>query len=237
MPRIAVLAVLLLSTAASAAAQATTTPAAPKLLTPAQARAALRNPAHPAWRAKAPDTVHFDVTTSKGAFVVELIREWAPAGVDRFFNLARTGYFDDSRFFRVIPFFVAQFGIAGDPRVATLWGSRRLPVDSVRGTNARGTLSYAQYAPDRRTTNVFVNLRDNTSLDSLGFAPIGRVIEGMEVVDSLYSGYGERPAAAAPIGDPRRLYGESNRYLDAVFPLLDRIVTVAVRPPRPPVVP
>ena len=198
-------------------------------LTAAQRRAALRNPAAAFWRTRAPDTVALDVETSRGPFTVELVREWAPRGVDRFYNLARAGYFDDSRFFRVVPFYVAQFGIAGDPAVAAAWRSRRIAPDSVRASNLRGTLAFAQYTRTDRTTNVFINLQDNVALDSLGFAPIGRVIQGMEVVDSLFPGYGELPAMAAPFGNPRRLYAESNRYLDEEFPKLDRIVAIRVR--------
>jgi cyclophilin family peptidyl-prolyl cis-trans isomerase len=203
--------------------------AASAQLTAAQRRAVLRNPSHPFWKARAPDTVSLDVETSRGTFTIELVREWAPAGADRFYNLARAGYFDDSRFFRVVPWYIAQFGIAGNPAVAAVWRSRTLPVDSVRASNLRGAVSFAQYTRTDRTTNVFINLRDNVALDSLGFAPIGRVIQGMEVVDSLYSGYGEIPAMPAPLGNPRRLYRESNRYLDQEFPKLDRIVAITVR--------
>jgi cyclophilin family peptidyl-prolyl cis-trans isomerase len=202
---------------------------APPPLTPAQQRALLRDPARPFWRTKAPDSVTLEVETSRGSLTIELVRAWAPAGVDRFYNLARAGYFDDSRFFRVVPGYIAQFGIAGDPAVARLWNRRRLPADSVRGSNVRGVVSFAQYTRTDRTTNVFINLRDNLSLDTLGFAPIGRVIQGMEVADSLFAGYGEMPAMAEPLGNPKRLYGESNRYLDEEFPKLDRIVRISVR--------
>jgi peptidyl-prolyl cis-trans isomerase A (cyclophilin A) len=199
-------------------------------LTATQRRAVLLDPTRAFWTTRAPATLTADVETSRGTFTVELIREWAPAGVDRFYNLARAGYFDDSRFFRVISGFVAQFGIAGNPAIATLWSRRRLPADSVRERNLRGAITYAQFKPTDRTTNLFINLRDNPDLDSLGFAPIGRVAQGMDVVDSLYAGYGEFPAAAAPLGNPKRLYGESNRYLDEAFPKLDRIVKITIRP-------
>ena len=200
-------------------------------MTAAQRRAVLMNPANAFWRAKAPDTVQLDVETSRGTFTVELLREWAPRGVDRFYNLARAGYYDDTRFFRVVPWYIAQFGLASTPAITNAWRTRKLPMDSVRGSNARGTLSFAQYDPRDRTTNVFINLRDNPSLDSLGFAPIGRVVGGLDaVVDSLYGGYGEIPAMAAPLGNPRRLYAEGNRYLDKEFPRLDRIVGITVRP-------
>jgi peptidyl-prolyl cis-trans isomerase A (cyclophilin A) len=200
-------------------------------LTAAQKRAALGNPTASFWKTHAPDTVVADVETSKGTFTVEMIRAWAPVGVDRFYNLARAGYYDDSRFFRVVFRFVAQFGIAGNPTVASLWAGQRIARDSVRTSNARGTIAFAQARPTDRTTNLFVNLRDNANLDPMGFAPIGRVVQGMEVVDSLYSGYGDIPSSEPPLGNPRRLFGESNRYLDAEFPKLDRLVKITIRAP------
>ncbi|MFN8580391.1 MAG: peptidylprolyl isomerase [Gemmatimonadaceae bacterium] len=214
--------------AASVLAQAPTARQAE--MTAASRRAILRDPSRPFWKAKAPDTVAVDFQTSRGTFTVELVRAQAPNGVDRFYNLARAGYFDDSRFFRVVPFFVAQFGIAGDPAVARLWSLRRIPADSVRASNTRGTLTFAQNTPKDRTTNLFFNLRDNVALDSLGFAPIGRVVQGMEVVDSLYSAYGEMPVSKPPLGNPQRLYNESNRYMDKRYPKLDRIVSITIRP-------
>jgi peptidyl-prolyl cis-trans isomerase A (cyclophilin A) len=210
--------------AASAASTATPT-------TPAARRATLLDPARAFWRARAPETFLALFETSKGSFTVEVVRALAPNGADRFYNLARVGYFDDSRFYRVLPRFVAQFGIAGDPRIANLWGTRPIPADSVRERNVRGTVSYAQFKPSDRTTNLFVNLRDNTALDTMGFAPIGRVIAGMEVVDSLHAGYGEFPTMAAPMGDPKRLYAEPNKYLDERFPNLDRILRITVSVP------
>ena len=166
----------------------------------------------------APATFTADIETSRGTITIELTRAWAANGVDRFYNLARSGYFDDSRFFRVLFGFVAQFGIAGDPAVANLWGRRTIPADSAREHNTRGTLSYAQFKPSDRTTNVFINLRDNPNLDTLKFAPIGRVIQGME------------PISDPPLGNPKRLYAESNRYLDEKYPKLDRIVKITIRP-------
>lgn len=209
--------------------QGAPTATTPKALTAPQKRAILRNPAHPFWRTRAPDTAVFDVTTSRGTMTLELIRAWAPHGVDRFYNLARAGFYDDTRVYRVVVFFIAQFGIAADPMVNNIWGSRKLPVDSVRTSNTRGTISFAQYNPSNRTTNVFINVSENAGLDTLGFAPIGRVTQGMEVADSLYPGYGEMPASPPPLGNPRRLYAETNRYLDAEFPKLDRIVSVVLR--------
>ena len=197
--------------------------------TAAQRRAILSSPTNAFWSTRAPDTVRADIQTSKGTITVELLRAWAPHGVDRFYNLARAGYYDDSRFYRVVYGFVAQFGIAGNPATARLWSQQRIRADSARTPNARGTLSFAQSKPSDRTTNVFINLADNKSLDSLGFAPIGRVVEGMEVADSLYSLYGEVTMAPPPIGDPARLYRESNKYMDAEYPKLDRIVRITIR--------
>lgn len=198
--------------------------------TAAQRRALLLDPTRPFWSTRAPATVTADIETSRGTITVELVREWAPHGVDRFNNLARAGYFDDSRFFRVLPGFIAQFGIAGDPAIANLWGSRTLRADSVREHNVRGTLAYAQFKPTDRTTNVFINLRDNPNLDTLGFAPIGRVVQGMDVADSLTSIYGELPVSDPPLGDAKRLYRESNKYMDSKYPKLDRILKITVRP-------
>jgi cyclophilin family peptidyl-prolyl cis-trans isomerase len=199
--------------------------------TAAQKRAALRNPSSAFWKTKAPDTVTADMETSRGPVTIQLIREWAPHGVDRFYNLARAGYFDDSRFYRVIIGFVAQFGVAGNPTIATLWASQKIPADSVREHNVRGAISFAQYKPTDRNTNLFVNLSDNPKLDTLGFAPIGRVTSGMEVLDSLYFMYGDVASSPPPLGDPARLYRESNKYLDAKYPKMDRLIKITVRPP------
>lgn len=193
-------------------------------------RTLLRNPAAAFWSAPAPDSAVIELTTSKGVIAIMLHRAWAPAGVDRVYNLARGGFFDDSRFYRVVATYIAQFGLAGDPLIAQRWRSRRLPVDSMRTTNARGTLTFAQTSPRDRSTDLFINLRDNPKLDTLRFVPVGKVIEGMEVADALFFGYGDLPSSPPPLGNPRRFYGEANRYLDKEFPKLDRIVSVRVRP-------
>lgn len=224
MRTVMLVAVLTLTTAPLLDAQA------PSPLTAAQKRAALLDPTKSLWSTRAPATVTLDVETTRGTISIELVREWAPAGVDRFYNLARAGYYDDSRFYRVIYGYITQFGIAGEPRVANLWSRRKIPADPVREQNLRGTISYAQFKPTDRTTNVFINLRDNLQLDTLNFAPFGRVVQGMDVADSLYAFYGEFPSAAAPLGNPKRLYGESNKYLDEKFPLLDKIVKITIRP-------
>jgi len=212
-----------------APAQAVSRPPQTAPLTPAQRQAMLRAPSSAFWSTRAPDTVTADIQTSRGTITVELLREWAPHGVDRFYNLARAGYFDDSRFYRVVYAFVAQFGIAGDAAIARLWSQQKLRPDSARTPNARGTIAYAQTKPTDRNTNLFINLADNRSLDSLGFTPIGRVVQGMEVADSLYSRYGEMTMADPPFGDGKRLYRESNKYMDAEYPKLDRILKVTIR--------
>jgi peptidyl-prolyl cis-trans isomerase A (cyclophilin A) len=183
-------------------------------------------PTDPYWSTRAPDTVLVDIETTRGPITVELRRAWAPHGVDRVYNLARAGYFDDSRFYRVVDGFVAQFGLAGDPAIAGVWNRVTLPPDARRASNARGTVTFAQFKPDDRTTNLFINLGDNSRLDALGFAPIGRVVKGMAVADRLYAGYGERPMAKA---NTKRAYDESNAFLDARYPKLDRIRKVTVR--------
>ena len=187
---------------------------------------ALYWPTDPFWATRAPDTVVVDIETTRGPITVVLRRAWAPHGVDRAYNLARAGYFDDSRFYRVVDGFVAQFGLAGDPTIARLWSEQPLPPDPRRASNTRGTVSFAQFKPDDRTTNLFINLRDNPRLDALGFAPIGRVVKGMAIADRLYAGYGERPMAPA---NTARLYGQANAFLDARYPKLDRIRKVTVR--------
>ena len=201
-------------------------PAPDAPLDSARRRSLLYWPTDPFWATRAPDTVLVDIETTRGPITVALRRAWAPHGVDRAYNLARAGYFDDSRFYRVVGGFVAQFGLAGDPDVAGVWRRETLPPDARRASNARGTVTFAQHAPDGRTTTLFINLRDNRRLDALGFAPIGRVVKGMAVADRLYAGYGERPMAKA---NTTRVYGESNAFLDAKYPKLDRIRKVTVR--------
>lgn len=195
---------------------------------PADRRAILLHPEHAFWRTRAPDTVRTRFETSKGVFVVETYRAWAPRGVDRFYNLARSGFFDDSRFFRVVPDFVAQFGIAGDPAVATVWRDAPIPDDPHRERNVRGTIAFAMRRPDDRRTQLYINLRDNPRIDPDGFAVLGRVVEGMDVVDRLHAGYGERAGGGVRAGRQERLFAEGNAYLDANFPQLDRLMRATV---------
>jgi peptidyl-prolyl cis-trans isomerase A (cyclophilin A) len=178
----------------------------------------LANPA--ALTEKAPATYKATFDTSKGVFVIEVHRDWAPNGADRFYNLVKNGFYDNARFFRVMSDFMAQFGINGDPKVSASWRGARIKDDPVRQSNKRGYITYATSGPDSRTTQVFINFRDNSGLDPQGFAPFGQVVLGMNVVDSLYSSYGEGP----PRGrgpDQGRLQMEGNAYLAKEFPQLD----------------
>ncbi len=198
--------------------------------TTAEKQAVLNDVRLPFWSMKAPATFVADLETSKGKISIEFTRAWAPHGVDRFYNLARAGYYDDTRFYRVVAGFVAQFGVAADPAFANYWGRQTIKPDSVVEHNVRGTVAYAQFKPTDRSTNVFINLRDSPNLDTLGFAPIGRVIEGMEVADSLNARYGDLPISDPPLGDPKRLYRETNKYMDAKYPQMDRIIRITIRP-------
>ena len=194
----------------------------------AAARAALMNPRHKWWGEPAPDVFRVKFETSKGTFIVECHRDWAPRGVDRFYNLTRAGFFDDSRFFRVRAGFIAQFGIPGDPRVAAVWQAQAMPDDPVRQSNARGFVAYAMTGPNARTTQLFINLGDNARLDKEGFAPIGKVVEGMEVVDRLYAGYGEEAGGGMRGGKQGELFKGGNAYLDREFPKLDKLLRATV---------
>lgn len=179
---------------------------------------------------RAPNLYRVRFETSRGAFVVEVHRSWAPRGADRFHQLVSSGFFDNTRFFRVVTSFMVQFGAHGDPAVNAAWEKLNIPDDSVAQSNTRGRLTFAMAsAPNSRTTQVFINLIDNTQLDAMGFAPIGQVIEGMEVVDALYAGYGDSPPAGfGP--DQNRIMAEGNAYLEREFPKLDFIRTARLVP-------
>jgi cyclophilin family peptidyl-prolyl cis-trans isomerase len=170
------------------------------------------------------------IETSKGSFVLEVNRQWAPRGAERFLELVRTGFFDDSRFFRVREKYIAQFGIAGDPAVTRKWKDRYFPDDSVRASNLRGTFAFAMTGPNLRNTQIYINLVDNVQLDAQGFSPVGRVVEGMDVVDRIYSGYGEDAGGGLRLGKQQKMLEEGNRHLDANFPKLDRLVRASVVP-------
>jgi peptidyl-prolyl cis-trans isomerase A (cyclophilin A) len=173
---------------------------------------------------EAPANFRVRFETSKGAFVLEAHRAWSPRGADRLYQLVQSGFFDNTRFFRALTGFMVQFGIHGEPAVNAAWERLPIPDDSVAHSNARGTMSFATSGPATRTTQVFINLVDNASLDAMGFSPVGAVIEGMAVVDSLYAGYGEgAPSGFGP--DQMRIMSEGNAYLEREFPKLDFIRT------------
>lgn len=176
---------------------------------------------------KAPATYNVKFETTKGDVLIKVTRSWAPNGADRFYNLVKIGYFDDTAFFRVLPGFMAQFGISGNPEVNRIWKNSQVPDDPVKESNRRGYLTFATAGPDTRTTQLFINFADNSRLDGQGFAPIGRVVEGMEVVDSIYSGYGE----GAPQGKgPKQEFIQAggNEYLKKFFPKVDYIKKASV---------
>jgi cyclophilin family peptidyl-prolyl cis-trans isomerase len=168
-----------------------------------------------------PDSFRVAFTTSRGTFVVEARRAWAPNGVDRFHALVGEGFFDENRFYRVLPGFIAQFGANDDKKRNEQWEAKPIPDDPAREKNRRGTVSFANLGPGTRTHQLFINLKDNASLDAQGFTPIGRVVEGMAVADSLYDEYGEIPKyhLIATLG---------NKYLARMFPKLDYITTARI---------
>lgn len=191
------------------------------LTLPAFAQSAnLANPS--ALRETAPATYKVRFETSKGAFVVDVTREWAPNGADRFYNLVKNGFYDGVRFFRVLDGFMAQFGINGDPKISAAWREARIPDDPVKQSNRRGFITYAMAGPNTRTSQLFINYGDNSALDRQGFSPFGQVSSGMNVVDALYSGYGEgAPRGKGP--DQGRVQMEGNAYLAKNFPQLDYV--------------
>ena len=198
----------------------------------AQTWAQATSPQHPAPRlslmvpsamtAQAPATFKAKFTTTKGDFVVEVTRAWAPLGADRFYNLVKNHFFDGASFFRVLPGFVAQFGLSPRPEVSRVWAAANIKDDPVKQSNLTGYLTFATAGPNTRTTQLFINLADNRNLDSMGFAPFGKVVEGMDVVEKFYSGYGEgAPGGNGP--DQGRITNEGKAYLDKSFPRLDSI--------------
>ena len=181
--------------------------------------AKLRNPAQ--LKDTAPATFKAKFDTSAGTFVVEAHREWAPKGVDRFYNLVKNGFYDDCRFFRVVPNFVAQFGINGNPSIQAVWRNANLTDDPVKHGNTKGTVVFATAGPNTRTTQLFINLKDNSGLDRQGFAAFGEVVQGMDVVEKITSQYRERPQQA-------EIQARGNAYLKAEFPKMDYIKTAKI---------
>ena len=175
----------------------------------------------------APDTFLVSMQTNKGRIVLQTVRAWSPRGADRFYSLVGDKFYDGAKFFRVLPNFMAQFGIAANPAVNAKWAERKIPDDPVIESNRRGFVSYATSGPNTRSAQLFINKRDNSRLDRMGFTPFARVIEGMDVVDSLYMGYGEgAPQGNGPQQDSIEKQG--NAYLNRGFPRLDSIVTARV---------
>jgi peptidyl-prolyl cis-trans isomerase A (cyclophilin A) len=173
---------------------------------------------------QAPETFKARFDTSKGVFVIEVHREWAPLGADRFYNLVKNGFYDDCRFFRVLDGFMAQIGMNGDPSIQGAWGRANFQDDPVKQSNKRGFVTFAKSsAPNSRSTQFFLNFVDNTGLDAQGFAPFGQVTTGMDVVDKLYSGYGRNN-----VPDQSRITAEGNKYLQAEYPKLDYVKTATI---------
>ena len=190
---------------------------------PLSPAAKLRNPA--AANETAPATYKAKFETSAGVFVVQVNREWAPIGADRFYNLVKTGFYDDVRFFRVLDGFMAQFGMSGNPGVQAAWRNAQLKDDPVKQSNKRGYITFATAGPNSRTTQVFINFEDNSPLDKQGFAPFGQIVEGMDVVDKLYSGYGRNN-----VPDQARITKEGNAYLAKEYPRLDFVKKATIEP-------
>jgi peptidyl-prolyl cis-trans isomerase A (cyclophilin A) len=184
----------------------------------------------PAAKVVVPDVFRVRFETSQGDFVVEATRAWAPHGVDRFHELVKIRYFDQGRFFRVIKGFIAQFGVHRDFKVHDVWRTWFIVDDPpAEHKNLRGTLAFAKSGPNTRSTEIFINLADNAMLDEQGFVPFGRIVEGLEVLDRLYAGYGELRPVGKDI-DPGRVEGEANEYLVPRFPRLDYIKQVRFIP-------
>jgi len=181
----------------------------------------------PAQDAKAPAEFKVKLETSKGDIVLKITREWAPKGADRFYSLVKNGYYDECCFYRVLPKYIAQVGIHGDPKISLKWHEAAIDDDPVKQKNTRGRVTFAKGGPNSRTTNIFINLKDSTSLDRDGFAPFAEVVDGMDVADQLHSGYGEgAPKGRGP--GQKKIYDEGNAYLLKDFKDLDYIKTARV---------
>jgi homoserine O-acetyltransferase/O-succinyltransferase len=199
-----------------------------ELLAESEPHAALLDPAHEYWKRNAPAIFRVKVATTKGDFTVEGHRDWAPLGADRFYNLVRAGYYDDSRFFRVIAGDFAQFGIPGDPVLAATWRNASFADDPVKQSNVRGYVAYAMTGPNARTTQIFVLMGDRSRQDKDGFAPFGIVVDGMDVVDKLYAGYGEGAGGGMRGGKQAKIFEGGNTYMDAAFPKLEKLIRATV---------
>lgn len=190
------------------------------------ARPSLLNPA--SLTAKAPAEFKVAFTTSAGNFTVQVHRDWAPLGADRFYNLVRRGFFTNASFFRVVPGFVVQSGLNANPAINKVWDQAKIQDDPVKQSNKRGTLVFATAGPNTRTTQLFINFADNGRLDGMGFAPFGEVIEGMDTVDKIYPGYGEQPSQDL-------ITAQGDAYMSKNFPKIDKIKLARVVPAAAPV--
>jgi cyclophilin family peptidyl-prolyl cis-trans isomerase len=199
---------------------------------PAERARALRDPKNSLWTLPAPEVYRVLIKTTKGNITLEVTRALAPRGADRFYHLVEVGFYDNSRFYRVITGRFAQFGIAGDPAIAKIWQNERFPDDPVKDTNVRGTFAFAMTGLDARTTQIYINTGDQSRLDAMGFAPFGKVVEGMDVVDNLYAGYAETSGGGMRAGHQGKLFEEGNAYLDREFPLLDKLLRAEIVPQR-----
>lgn len=179
--------------------------------------------------ATAPPTFKVKMATTRGDFVVEVHRDWAPNGADRFYNLVKSGFFDGTKFFRAIEGFMVQWGINGDPAISAAWREARIKDDPVKESNKPGYITFATSGPDSRTSQVFINYGDNARLDGMGFAPFGKIIQGMDVVNNLYKGYGEgAPRGQGP--EQGRIQSQGNAYLEKDFPKLDAVKKATILP-------
>jgi peptidyl-prolyl cis-trans isomerase A (cyclophilin A) len=205
-------------------------PAAPKPAATAKPRTTTHMTTDPALlkpatlTAKAPDVYEVKFVTTKGDVTIQVTRAWAPLGADRFYNLVKHGFYNDAAFFRIVPGFIVQFGLGADPAVNRAWKNANIKDDPVTQSNRPGTLTFATAGPNTRTTQLFINLGNNAGLDGQGFAAFGQVTSGMDVVQKLYSGYGERP-------DQGSITNEGKAYLDKNFPNIDRIQTATITSP------
>ena len=192
-------------------------------------RALLLQPDNPEMNRRAPEVAHVRLETTRGIIRLEMRRIWAPHGVDRFYNIVRHGYYDNAAVFRIRAGLWAQFGINGDPKIARLWRAQTIPDDPRVESNVRGTMAFAFKDPNGRTTQVFINLRDNSANhDREPFVPIAKVIEGMDVADALYSEYGETSGGGIRAGKQDPLFAGGNDYLKRNFPRLDYIVKATI---------
>lgn len=180
---------------------------------------------------RSPESFRVKIETTAGNFVIEVHRAWSPHGADRFFQLVRAGYYNNSRFFRVVPGRWVQFGISGDPAVAQKWRHRVIPDDPLIQHNTPGFVAFANTGPDTRSTEVYINTGDNSRNDKEnGFAPFGKVVEGMDVVAKLYGGYGEHSGGGMRAGHQDAMFTGGNAYLDREFPKLDKLIRASVVP-------